>query len=114
LQPNQNQHNGVSIMPVFRSGGGLAPDWRELEYFEIVELPVGSRHEFERVGKKEKLIVVKGRCRIAFGVREIDASERTNLELDISDGHFSVSEVLSDSILVRMCGVMGVRIKAIL
>lgn len=94
-------------MPVFRSGKGLAPDWCELEYFEIVELPVGSSHEFKRVGKKEKLIVVKGGCCIAFGGGKIDASQRTNLDLDTSDGHFSVSEVSSDSTLVRMCGHWG-------
>jgi len=41
-------------MPVFKSGKGLAPKWRELEYFEIVELPAGGAHTFERMGRKER------------------------------------------------------------
>jgi hypothetical protein len=71
----------LTFMPVFGSGKGLAPDWCELEYFEIVELPVGSRHEFARVGKKENLIVVKRTCLIAFCGGQIDASEGTNLRV---------------------------------
>lgn len=47
-------------MPVFKSGTGLAPAWCELEYFEIVDLQSGETHTFERMGRKEKLIVGQG------------------------------------------------------
>lgn len=56
-------------MPVFRSGKGLAPEWCEMEYFEIIELRTGATHVFERVGQKEKLIVGKGQCRLALKVK---------------------------------------------
>jgi mannose-6-phosphate isomerase-like protein (cupin superfamily) len=94
-------------MPVFRSGKGLAPAWCELEYFEIVELPTGATHIFERLGEKEKLIVGKGECRIAFNGQTIAADERTNLDLTVSDSKFEVLEVLSDVTLIRMCGRWG-------
>ena len=46
-------------MPVFKSGKGLAPKWCEMEFFEIIELPVGEFHKFGRLCEKEKLIIGK-------------------------------------------------------
>jgi len=94
-------------MPVFKSGKGLAPEWCELEYFEIVELPAGAIHTFERIGQKEKLIVGKGQCRLAFNGQEIAADEGANLDLFTPDGQFEVLEVSSDATLIRMCGRWG-------
>ena len=54
-------------MPVFKSGKGLAPKWCELECFDVVRLGKGQKHTYVRIGNKEKLIVGKGACRIAFG-----------------------------------------------
>ena len=94
-------------MPVFKSGKGLAPEWCEMEFFEIVELPAAATHSFKRIGKKEKLIVGKGRCRIAFDGQTINADEGANLDLTAPDGQFEVFEALSDTTLIRMCGRWG-------
>lgn len=94
-------------MPVFKSEKGLAPPWCEMGYFEIVTLHLGATHTFERVGEKEKLIVGKGQCRIAFAGQTVTAQEKANLDLKSSDGQFEVVEVLSDATLIRMCGRWG-------
>jgi mannose-6-phosphate isomerase-like protein (cupin superfamily) len=94
-------------VPVFKSGKGLAPEWCELEYFEIVELPAGVSHTFERLGRKEKLIVGEGQCRVAFAGRTITADEGANLDLSRADGPFKVLEVFSGTTLIRMCGRWG-------
>ena len=94
-------------MPVFKSGKGLAPKWCELEYFEIMELPVGSTHTFERIGRKEKLIVGKGTCRIAYAGQTTLAEKGANLDLADAEDHFEVLEALSETILIRICGRWG-------
>lgn len=94
-------------MPVFKSGCGLAPKWCELEYFEIVELPVGATHIFSRVGEKEKLIVGRGKCPIAFDGEVAEAEEGSNLDLRSPDAQFEVQEVTEDCTLIRMCGRWG-------
>ena len=98
-------------MPVFRSGHGLAPQWCELEFFEIVRLAVGESHEFEWIGAKEKLIVGAGDCRIASagGVGEV-ATKGANLDLTEAGGTFRVTEVNRATILIRMCGHWGDRL----
>jgi hypothetical protein len=53
-------------VPVFKIGLDPVPGWCELKFVEIVELPAGATHIFERRLAKEKLIVGKGQCRIAF------------------------------------------------
>ena len=92
-------------MPVFRSGKGLAPDWCELEYFEIINLKPGQTHSFERIGQKEKLIVGAGNCRISVGGQVVDAERGANL--DLSGDQFKVLEVFEDAQLVRMSGRWG-------
>jgi len=94
-------------MPVFKSGEGQAPDWCELEYFDIVELPVGATHTFDRVGAKEKLIVGNGQCRLSCGGEAVAAEEGTNVDLLSPDDQFEVTEVPSDATLIRMCGRWG-------
>jgi len=94
-------------MPVFRSGKGLAPSWCELEYFEIVRLPVGATHTFERLGCKEKLIVGEGSCRIDFAGNTVARDEGANLDLKNADGHFEVLDVAFPATLIRMCGRWG-------
>ena len=94
-------------MPVFRSGKGLAPEWCEMEFFDIVDLPAGAAHVFERVAPKEKLIVGKGACRIAFAGQTVEAEEKANLDLATPDSRFEVLEALSDATLIRMCGRWG-------
>ena len=94
-------------MPVFVSGRGLAPSWCELEYFEIVELPAGATHTFERIGQKEKLIVGQGQCRLTSAGQTMIADEGANLDLSTADGRSEVLEVFSDTKLIRMCGRWG-------
>ena len=94
-------------MPVFQSGRGQAPDWCELEFFDIVELPAGSAHTFERIGDKEKLIVGHGRCRIAAGGDPLDAEEGTVLDLIEPSDRFEVIEAAEPCTLIRMAGRWG-------
>jgi len=94
-------------MPVFRSGKGLAPEWCEMEYFDVVRLKSGESHVFERVGLKEKLIVGRGRCSISAGDRVLDADQGANLDLSAPGEQFKALDVLEDAILVRMCGRWG-------
>ena len=94
-------------MPVFKSGNGLAPEWCEMEYFDILHLPAGARHRYERTGAKEKLVVGKGRCRIRTGDQVFDAEERANLDLTAPDDRFEIEEVAEDVTLIRMCGRWG-------
>jgi len=94
-------------MPVFRSGSGLAPPWCELERFDIVELLPGESYAFERVGQKQKVIVGKGRCRIAVNGVSVTADEGASLDLETSDGQFEVLDVYSDATLISMDGRWG-------
>jgi mannose-6-phosphate isomerase-like protein (cupin superfamily) len=104
------QHNIYKeawIMPVFKSGKGLAPKWCEMNFFDIVELPAGAKHTFKRIGQKEKLIVGNGQCRLVFDDQTIDANQGANLDLVTPVGQFEVLEALSKTTLIRMCGHWG-------
>ena len=46
-------------MPVFTSGPDQAPAWCQMQFFDIVELEPGQTHQYERIGTKEKLNLVK-------------------------------------------------------
>jgi mannose-6-phosphate isomerase-like protein (cupin superfamily) len=94
-----------TIMPLLKRDQVLP--WCELEFYEIVELPAGAAHVFERKGRKEKLIVGKGACRVKVGGEIVLAEEKANLDLSTPDGRFEVSEVISDCTLIRMCGHWG-------
>ncbi|MBI2505281.1 MAG: hypothetical protein HYW07_18865 [Candidatus Latescibacteria bacterium] len=92
-------------MPVFTSGKGQAPAWCQMQYFDIVELQPGQEHCYERSGKKEKLIVGRGKCCVALGGREVVAGEKT--QLDLVEGCFEVKQVEEGTVLIRMCGDWG-------
>ena len=95
-------------MPVFRSGKDFAPKWCELEYFEIIRLRRGEARVLERVGSQEKLIVCEGECRIAANGELVEGrAGQTNLDLKTDSAPFEITEVLADSLLVRMCGRWG-------
>jgi len=93
-------------MPVFRSGKGLAPEWCELEYFDIITLKAGESHVFERMGQKEKLIIGEGKARISFGDQSIEAEQHANIDLSTPGDQFS-AEASEDAILIRMSGRWG-------
>lgn len=54
-------------MPVFRSGKGNAPEWCEMENFELIELEKPEVRELVRESAGEELIVCRGRARIKSG-----------------------------------------------
>jgi len=94
-------------MPVFKSGLHPAPKWCEMKFVEIIELPAGTKHIFDRRHPKEKLIVGKGQCRIAFDGKTLIADEGADLDLREANSHFEVLETLSPATLVRMGGQWG-------
>ena len=95
-------------MPIFQAGPHQAPEWCELERFDIAELKPGETHAFPRVGQREKLIVGKGRCRVAYDHHhEVDAREGANLDLDSPYGRFEVLVVYEDTTAIRMAGRWG-------
>lgn len=94
-------------MPVFTSGKGQAPAWCQMQYFDIVELQPGQQHSYERQGKKEKLIVGRGRCRIALPDRVVEGAEKAQIDLGGEVGSFAVDQVSEPTVLIRMCGDWG-------
>ncbi len=94
-------------MPVFTSGPGQAPAWCELQYFDIVELQPGDQHRYQRQGKKEKLIVGRGKCRVCLPGMEVQGGDKTQLDLPEGDGVFFVDQVTERTVLIRMCGDWG-------
>jgi mannose-6-phosphate isomerase-like protein (cupin superfamily) len=81
-----------------------------LRFFEIVHLPAGAAHLFERSGRYERLIVGAGACRLDVpGTGVVEASERGRghgafkFALD-GEGRFEVREAHEPVTLVRLCG----------
>ena len=60
-------------MPVFNEKDKQVPEWCELESFEIITMKPGETKTFNRVGKKEKLIVCEGSCVVRHRDDEINA-----------------------------------------
>jgi mannose-6-phosphate isomerase-like protein (cupin superfamily) len=94
-------------MPVFKSGEGLAPKWCELKYFEIVNLPKGTKKEFKKTYKKEKIIITDGKGKAFINGNEVDVAEHTNIDVNENETGFKITEVTNDLTLVRMCGTWG-------
>jgi mannose-6-phosphate isomerase-like protein (cupin superfamily) len=94
-------------MPVFQAGPNQAPEWCELEQFDIVELQAGETHDFPRLGRREKLIVVRGRCCVAYDRQEVEAREGANLDLEAPSARFEVLVVYEPTTLIRMAGRWG-------
>jgi len=95
-------------MPVFRSGKGLAPDWCELEFFDIVDLKPGDTHTFERMGKKEKVIVGEGKCLVVANGEERELEKGKMIDIVGPDtAPVKVVQVMEPSTLIRMAGRWG-------
>lgn len=94
-------------MPIFTSGKGQAPAWCQMQYFDIVELQPGQQHRYERQGKKEKLIVGRGRCRVSLEGRVVVAEEKAQLDLVEGESPFVVDGLEECTVLIRMCGDWG-------
>ena len=69
-------------MPVFKSGEGNAPDWCEMENFELIELDQDEIKPIERTGKMEQLIVCRGTVVAKTGQIECTLPERGKLDLN--------------------------------
>lgn len=91
-------------MPVFRSGEGLAPAWCEMERFETVRLKEGGTRVFERAGRKEKLVLSKGRCAIAWAGQWVVADGFAKVDLFGEEGRFEATAVSDGVELTRLCG----------
>jgi len=78
-----------------------------MEYFDIVDVPEGGSHCFERVGAKEKLIVGNGACRVFVDGDAVDAETGTQVDLTSPEGCLEVRDVTGDATLIRMCGRWG-------
>jgi mannose-6-phosphate isomerase-like protein (cupin superfamily) len=78
-----------------------------MEYFEIVNLEPGETRTLERKGKKEKLIVGRGRCRIKYRGLVAFYGEGANLDIVVPEGEFELSEARKDTTVIRMCGRWG-------
>jgi mannose-6-phosphate isomerase-like protein (cupin superfamily) len=92
-------------MPVLKKRTKAMPTWCELEYFDIIELPSGATYTLPRAGQKQKLIVGKGRCRLA-----LDGESKlveTGANLDWQSDALQVEEVLEPVVLVYMAGRWG-------
>lgn len=94
-------------MPVFKSGKGLAPKWCEMEFFETVLVPAGGTYAFNRIGLREKLIVVRGKGLISVAGHESPAVEKSGFDVGPAPGHFEVLETSEPLMLIRMCGRWG-------
>lgn len=96
-------------MPVFQAGPNQAPEWCELEQFDIVRLTPGQTHVFPRLGHREKLVVGKGRCRASIGPEEVNAAEGAILEVgpDVPYAQLKVVLCLDEVTVVRMAGHWG-------
>jgi len=94
------------MMPLIQHPDAL-PDWCEMNFYEILTLAVGDHHTFERVGKKEKLIVDRGQCQITWGNRTVAAERGTNLDLIDPDATFSIHDITAETVLLRVAGDWG-------
>jgi len=83
------------------------PSWCELRFYEIIELPIGANHTFERREPKEKLIVGEGKCTISALGRLIEAEAGANLDLRADDAPFVVTEVQAPTTIILMAGHWG-------
>lgn len=93
-------------MPVIKPNQPM-PAWCELEFFEVVKLPKGSRHEFPRRSRKEKLLVARGKCTVAFAGQTIQAAAGANLDLLTPDGWFEIVDTAEPVKLVLLAGRWG-------
>ena len=93
-------------MPIIRQSDEL-PAWCEMRFYEICTFSPGQTHTFERVDKKEKIIVDSGKCKIAWGEQTVQAERGTNIDLTESNHQFVLSNVTEDVILVRIAGQWG-------
>lgn len=78
-----------------------------MEFFDIIHLHRDESHIYERIGKKEKLFVGKGSCRVKTPEGAVTVSEDMSVDLYVPKGHFEVFEVFSDTTLIRLCGRWG-------
>ncbi|MBC8401136.1 MAG: hypothetical protein H8E14_06570 [Candidatus Marinimicrobia bacterium] len=60
----------TDTLPLFTAGLGQAPDWCELEFFEIIH-SLNTRQEFQRRSPREMLFVGQGNSKIAINSSQI-------------------------------------------
>jgi mannose-6-phosphate isomerase-like protein (cupin superfamily) len=91
-------------MPVFKSGKGEAPDWCEMEYFDIVRLSVGESHMYTRVGKKERLFIGSGRILFESGDDIIALKTGDYFDIPTRTNACSITATDEPATSIRVCG----------
>ena len=91
-------------MPVIKNDKIEMPGWCELQSYELVALSPNEAHIFKRTHPNEKLIIGKGKCQIRFENQVVLGENGTNLNLIQEDSYFEITEVMQETIVIRMCG----------
>lgn len=78
-----------------------------MKHYDVITLQPGQCYRFDRKGEKEKMIVGKGSCIVAYGARIEEAMTGSNLDLSDASDFFEITEVKDETVLIRMCGSWG-------
>ncbi len=92
-------------MPIFRSGEGNAPDWCEMDNFELIELKKDESRTLPRVRAKEAYIVCRGfvEARTEHFDTYLAAQGKLNLH-DESMGEVTLKALYDDALVFRAMG----------
>ena len=91
-------------MPIFRSGKCNAPAWCELESFDLIDLARDARREVSRQGRKEELIVCRGRVRVQWGTVSADLGEGGVLDFKGASPRTFTIAAVSEALVFRAMG----------
>jgi len=94
-------------MPVFRAGYGQAPAWCEMDFFFIYELVEKTTKSFIISGKKERLFICEGKCRIINGDRQKQVKAGEIIDVRNEIGSKVELKAAESSILIRVGGQWG-------
>ncbi len=94
-------------MPVFRSGYDQAPAWCEMEFFFIYELVEKATISFFTRGKKEKLFICEGKCRIISGDGQKQAKGGEIINVREGTGRLVKLKASRSAIVIRIGGHWG-------
>ena len=94
-------------MPVFGQGPGNAPEWCELECFDVIPLLPDESIELARRREKEKLIVCEGECTIEINGRELPGTPGANIDLAPDETSFILRDIIRPLKAVWMSGRWG-------
>jgi len=92
-------------MPIFRNGEGSAPNWCELEDFELIKLEPDTPKKFERRKEKEVFLVCQGRINLVSGNSDCNFMPGGWINLhDREDGPVEMRALYTDALVFRALG----------